>query len=243
MLDSTTKSTVIMKTKGFILAIAMVITTISTVVGQNQNIEWGIKAGPNYSTTTSELDSEYIFGYHAGFVAELKIAPKFSIQPELFYSLEGGRTSFDFSFEEMSIAYEEKAKLGYLNLPIMMKYFVTPGLSIQAGPQVGYLLSAKSNYEIATNFLGFPINESGTEDIKGDLKKISLGLNFGLGYEFQNNIFLQARYVLGLNDISNFDEETGDDSEEGFEEEFEELEGDMEKLKISGFQLSIGFIF
>ena len=75
------------------------------------------------------------------------------------------------------------------------------------------------------------MNESGTEDIKDELKKFSFGLNFGLGYEF-SKVFLQARYHLGLSDINDFQEDPDD-----------EFEVDYEKIKNSGFQLSVGYKF
>lgn len=114
-----------------------------------------------------------------------------------------------------------------------MKYYVLPSFSLQAGPQIGYLVSANNEYESTSKFPGeAQVNESGTEDIKEELKKISLGLNLGLGYEFQNNLSLQARYHLGLSDISDYEEEMGED-----------FEGELEKIKNSGFQVSLGYKF
>lgn len=218
-----------MKLKNLVLAGGMLFAGITTAVAQD--INWGVKGGLNYSTLTSEMEPDHIFGYHAGLTAEFRIAPKFALQPELLYSLEGAHSEIEFSDEEFSFYSDQKIKLGYINLPVMAKYFVTPALSLQAGPQVGYLVSAKNEYEIASDFPDdFGMNESGTADIKDELKKISLGLNFGLGYEFQK-LFLQARYHMGLTNISDF---------EDFDEEFE---GEMEKIKNAGFQFSVGYKF
>lgn len=219
-----------MKTKKLILAGAFVLAAFSTA--QAQDINWGIKAGANYSKISSEIEPDYIFGYHAGVIAEFKLSPNFALQPELLYSLEGARSEFDFSEEGFTFSSDQKIKLGYINLPVMLKYFATPGLSFEAGPQVGYLVSGKNEYEISSNFPDdFGMNEKGTEDIKDELKKISLGVNFGLGYEFQNNFFLQARYHLGVSDISDFEEDS------------EDMEGEFEELKNRSFQLSVGYKF
>lgn len=220
-----------MKIKNLLLTGAMIFAGITTTTAQD--INWGIKAGVNYSTISSEIEPDYIFGYHAGLTAEFKLSPKFALQPELLYSLEGARSEFEFSEEGFTFSSDQKIKLGYINLPVMAKYFVTPGLSLQAGPQIGYLVSAKNEYEISSNFSeDFDMNESGTADIKDEVKKIALGLNFGLGYEFQNNLFLQARYHVGLTDISDFEEDMGDD-----------FEGEIDELKNSGFQFSVGYKF
>ncbi|RZJ55928.1 MAG: PorT family protein, partial [Flavobacterium sp.] len=37
--------------------------------------------------------------------------------------------------------------LSYLNVPIMAKYYVIEKLSLEAGPQIGFLLSAKNQVD------------------------------------------------------------------------------------------------
>ncbi|WP_029033197.1 porin family protein [Salinimicrobium terrae] len=222
-----------MKTKNLFLAVLMLFTTFTAALAQNSN--FGIKAGANYSTLSGNTGGEtnYLPGFHAGFTSEFRLSPIFSLQPELLYSLVGIQVEYDYSIGEATFSSDQKIKLGYIHLPVMVKYFVLPSISLQAGPQIGYLASAKNVYESASTFPGEPeMRESGTEDIKDQLKEISLGLNFGLGYEFQNNLFLQARYHVGLSDISDYDQE--------MEEDFE---GELDKIKNSGFQVSLGYKF
>lgn len=217
-----------MKTKNLFLAAAILFAGFTTAVAQEVN--WGIKAGANYSTISSDMDPDYLFGFHAGVVAEIPLSAKFSLQPELLYSLEGAKSEFSFEEEGFSISSEQEIRLGYINLPVMAKYFVTPALSLQAGPQIGYLVNAEIDYEISSNFPE-DFTESGTEDIKDDLKKTSFGVNFGLGYDFSNKLFVQARYHLGLSDISDF------------EEQDDEFEVEYEEIKNQGFQVSLGYKF
>ncbi len=216
-----------MITKKLLLAGAFLFAGISSTLAQE--VQWGVKAGANYSTVTSEEDVDYLLGFHAGVIAELPLSAKFSVQPELLYSLEGAKSEYNFEEEEWIIHSKDKLKLGYINLPVMAKYEVTPGLSLEAGPQIGFLLSAKDEYEISANFPE-DVQESGTEDVKDQLKDFSFGLNFGAGYEFQNNLFLQARYHLGLSEINDFDGE-------------DQRLGDPDKVQNRGFQLSLGYKF
>lgn len=219
-----------MKTKNLFLAGALVIAAFSTVQGQEKNL--GVKAGVNYTNLTSQMEPDPVFGFHVGLTSEFKIAPDFTLQPELLYSMEGARSEISYSEEEFTFSSDQKIKLGYINLPLMAKYYVRPGFSFQAGPQLGYLVSAKNEFEVYSNFSeDFMMDESGTVDIKDELTKFSFGLNFGLGYEFYNNLFLQARYHIGLTDISNFGEE------------MEDLEGELDELKNKGFQVSVGYKF
>lgn len=215
-----------MKTKN-LLAGALLFAGIFSSIAQE--VQWGIKAGANYSTVTSEEDVDYLFGFHAGAVAEFPLSAKFSLQPELLYSLEGAKTEYNFEDQGFTIHSKDKLKLGYINLPVMAKYAVTPGFSLEAGPQIGYLVSAKDDYEISSNFPE-DFEESGTEDVKDQLKDFSFGFNFGAGYEFQNKLFLQARYHLGLSELSDIDEE-----DQGL--------GDPDKVQNRGFQLSLGYKF
>lgn len=221
-----------MKTKKLFLAGAMLFMTFSGALAQQS--QFGIKAGVNYSTLSGNDmgETDYLPGFHAGLIAEFKLSPKFALQPELLYSLEGAESSLDMEIDEFFFSSEQKLKLGYINLPVMAKFYVSEDFSFQAGPQVGYLVSAKNEYEFSSNFSeDFDMNESGTEDIKEELKKISFGLNFGMGYEF-SNLFLQARYHLGLSDISDYQPDPNDD-----------MDLEFEKIKNSGFQLSVGYKF
>lgn len=221
-----------MKTKILFSAISLLFTTFNTALAQDES--FGVKAGINYSTQSGNEGGEidYLIGFHAGLISEFRLFQKFSLQPELLYSLEGGQANYDYSIGEANFSSEQKFKLGYINLPVMGKYYVIPALSLQAGPQIGYLISARREYDSSSLLPGKPVSrESGTEDLKHELKKISLGLTFGLGYEFQNNIFLQARYYLGLSDINNYDDQV------------DEFELDFENIRNRGFQLSLGYQF
>ena len=119
-----------------------------------------------------------IFGEKSGFTVNPGFgigSEKFSFQPEIMYSRQG------YSFGDDIVA------LNYLNIPLMGKYYITKGFSVEAGPQIGFLLSAK--------------NEK--TDVKDLFNTFDFGLNFGLGYKFENGLNFGARYNLGLTDINN----------------------------------------
>lgn len=220
-----------MKTTNLFLAIFISLMSFSAAMAQQA--DFGIKAGANYSTLSGNEvgETDYLVGFHVGLIAEYQLSPKFALQPELLYSMEGAESSIDMQLDEFFIKSEQELRLGYINLPVMAKFYATEGLSLQAGPQIGYLVSAKNKYEMSTNFEDMDMNMSGTEDMKDDLKKISFGLNFGLGYDINEKLFLQARYHLGLSDISDY------------EEQEDEMDMEFEKIKNQGFQVSVGYKF
>lgn len=149
-----------------------------------QDINFGAKAGVNIATITGDdLDSfSSRTAFHLGFVAEIGITETFSFQPELLYSAQGSDYSED--------SFEGSLKVDYLNLPLMAKFYVAEGFSLEAGPQVGFLLSAKDVYD------------DGEDDWKDITKGIDFGLNFGVGYKLESGLNFGARYNLGLSDLN-----------------------------------------
>ena len=148
-----------------------------------QDVKFGLKAGVNFATIAGDdsggIDSRTAF--HAGGMVEIMISDKFAFQPELLYSAQG------FQVEGID------AKIDYLNVPLMAKFFVAEGFSLEVGPQVGFLVSAKV----------------GPEDVKDFVKGIDFGVNAGLGYQLDNGLNFSARYNLGLSNIN--DGEGSDD--------------------------------
>ena len=196
-----------------------------------QEVSFGGKAGVNFATVTGdETDGiESRTAFHVGVVAEIMISDKFSFQPELLYSAQGAKDSYSESESvggfEYSYTEEVERKMDYLNLPLMAKYYVTDGLSIEAGPQIGFLLSSKEEYSYTENFDGEV--ESGSEevDFKDFTSGIDFGLNFGLGYKLENGLNFGARYNLGLSNVNDF---------EG---------SDNMKNQNGVFQISVGYFF
>ena len=160
-----------------------------------QDVNFGAKAGVNFATINSDNFDSFTSrtAFHLGFVAEIVITETFSFQPELMYSAQGADYSEEF--------FDGSVKLDYLNLPLMAKYYVAEGFSLEVGPQIGFLLSAKDK--------GDSDGVSYDEDIKEFIKGIDFGVNFGAGYKLDNGLNFGARYNLGLTDVNDAYEEGG----------------------------------
>ena len=169
-----------------------------------QEVKFGAKAGLNLATIagdeTDDLDSRTSF--HFGAVAEIMISEKFSVQPELLYSAQGAKSTFEDEFEKE----EATVKLDYINIPIMAKYYVAEGFSIEAGPQIGFLMNAEVEFDY-TDKEDPEFSESGTQDLKDEIKGIDFGFNLGLGYKMESGLNFGARYNLGLSDLWDVDNE------------------------------------
>jgi hypothetical protein len=162
----------------------LLLVTALTVFGlanvHSQDIHLGAKVGINfasiYGDNTGDLDPITSL-VNFGVVAEMPFSEKLSFQPELMYSIQG------YSIGEDVVA------LNYLNLPLMGKYYLSKGFSVEAGPQIGFLLSGK--YEDV--------------DVKDNFKTIDFGVNLGLGYKLNNGLNFGARYDFGLSNINGVD--------------------------------------
>ncbi len=161
----------------------LLLVTAITILGlahvNAQDVEFGIKGGLNFATITGDNTSknQTVTAFNFGAMAEIKISDKFSLQPELLYSGQGYDTDID---TEGIIA------LNYLNIPVIAKYYVTKKLNLEAGPQIGFLLSTKG----------------GTKDYKDLFKTTDFGVNMGIGYKLDSGLNFGARYVLGLSNIN-----------------------------------------
>lgn len=88
----------------------------------------------------------------------------------------------------------------------MAKYYIIERLSIEAGPQIGFLVSAKRDYDYTESFNGevtYTESEDGA-DIKDSFHPIDFGLNFGAGYRLGSGLNFSARYNLGLVNIAKY---------------------------------------
>ena len=158
------------------ILLVAVLAVLGFVSGNAQEVKFGAKAGLNFASVRGENSDVYdtVTAFNLGAVAEIPLSEKISFQPEVLFSGQG------YSFGN------DIAALNYLNVPLMGKYYVTKGLSLEAGPQVGFLLSAKTD----------------NADVKNLFKKIDFGVNAGLGYKLENGLNFSARYNLGLSNIS-----------------------------------------
>ncbi len=158
--------------------------------------QFGVKAGMNVSSLSDDAslsDQGSKIGFNAGVFMNAPLAENFSIQPELMYSQMGEK----YNQTILGTTYARSRHLDYITVPVMFQYNATPGLYLEAGPELGLLVSAKNKYTNETN--NSTINES--SNYKDDLNGFNFGLGLGAGYYFTPQIGVTARYVAGLTDI------------------------------------------
>lgn len=184
-----------------------------------EEIQFGVKAGVNFAKLTGDdvEDADGRTGLHFGGVVEIPISEKFSIQPELVYSQQG--------LQQDDNDGEWKLKLDYLNVPVFAKFYVADGFSLEAGPQFGFNLSAKSELQVE----GFDGEEISVieRELEDQVEGFDFGFGLGAAYKMETGLFFQARYTLGLTSVY-------EGSDEGL------FQDDLNNSVLS---LSVGFMF
>ena len=161
--------------KLFLLAIAVICFSVSS---NAQGIRFGVKGGLNLANFNElkagnvEVDTDSRTGYHIGAVLQLSIAETFAIQPEVLYSAQG---TDDFDVD-------------YLKIPILAKLKFAKFLSVEAGPQFGFVVN--DGIKDALRSLQSNI-EAESFDLSG---AVGAGVEFG-------PFFGQLRYNFGLTDV------------------------------------------
>ncbi|MDO6433483.1 porin family protein [Flavitalea sp. BT771] len=130
---------------------------------------------------------------HGGVFLSLPLGKKWVFQPELVYSSQGATARPE---KDYLVSATEDYRLGYLNLPLLIKYKLPVGFFVETGPQVGFLLSAKTNETMVGDVNTVRYN------IKNQLKSTDLSWTLGAGYCSPFNVGFDVRYNLGLSNIN-----------------------------------------
>ena len=150
----------------------------------------GLKGGVNVSNMAIEEAGNKL-GLQGGVFAEF-IFNNFAIQPELLFSMQGAK----FSEVENGISNNAFLKNNYVNIPLMAKYYIFDGFCIEAGPQLGLLLSAKVKVKVSGR------SKPETGNYKSMLNNFDFSFNLGASYLIPNTpLGFYVRYSLGITDI------------------------------------------
>jgi hypothetical protein len=128
------------------------------------------------------------------------LSESLAIQPEIYYSAMGAKNG------------DAKANLGYVSIPLLLRFNFNEMVNIHIGPQFGILTSAKFK------------NDDVSIDAKDQYKDLDVGGTIGLGLDF-GPFNAGLRYYQGFADI-------GEDNSILF---------DNDKVTNSALQLFVGF--
>lgn len=169
----------LMKTKLSFLSLLLcsMIASAQPETQLGNTVSFGVKGGLNFANIGGDASGvEYKPDFHVGLFLIDKKSETFAIMPEIVFSRQGAQAS---ASNKIKINYS------YINIPLMLSYFPTEQVFLQAGPQLGILVEGKIT------------DGTDTQNIKDQLNNIDFGLGFGIGGNFERSI-ISARYNLGI---------------------------------------------
>lgn len=134
-------------------------------------------------TSAPGVDKKTRVGLIAGVEGEYYINSWFSAAVGVNYAQQGWK------FKGGDV--KTTTKLDYLNVPIVANFYVTPGLALKTGVQMGFLMSAKQE----------------STDIKDNCNKLNISIPIGISGEYNDFVF-DARYNIAVSKVNKH----GDDS-------------------------------
>lgn len=152
-----------------------------------QSFHFGLKAAADIHKIDGQaFKQEYNLGYSVGAFAEIGLPGKIGLQPEIYFSQVNPKTETNssavYGFNNIT-----KAKLSYLNIPVLLNFKIVPMVSLQLGPQFGILTDKSKN-----------ILQNGQNAFKSGDVGIAAGLQVNVA-----KIKIFGRYVAGINDVDN----------------------------------------
>ena len=232
-----------------IILLLLLVSTKSLLAQGDREITYGLFAGGIYSSMSNlpdvivpkgiyegyTLNEEGKFGGTAGLVINWKYPyAKVSIQTEISYSGQGTDLNYE---DNEGLKYKMTFGYSYINVGAQFKYYPVEGFYIGAGPYVGFNI-ASDNIKYTSNAQEI-FGNSGAyfepdANVQKVLKESLTGKNYfygmlALGYEFNSNLSIGARYTLGLTDALTTEENGHRYSEN--------------KNKINSISLIIGYSF
>ena len=165
-----------------ILTLVALTTTISFAQAQ-----FGIKAGFNSSAIgTSESESNEMMssriGLQFGGVATIPFTDAVQLRTGAIYNQKGA--TIDFLESDITLAID------YLEVPVDFAFMLGDGgFALSAGPYFAFLMSSKVKFD-------------GESEDFDDAKAMDVGLNFGVSFTIQESMIIDARYGMGLTNLS-----------------------------------------
>lgn len=148
-----------------------------------QGLDFGVKAGVNIAnqklTGDYDFDTKAIVSFHGGVFVVWMFTEQLGLQPELLLSMQGSKEK----------DYDYKIMTNYVAIPVLVRYNINEMFSVHAGPQFGFLVSAKEEFD------------GDKQDIKDDFKGTDVGIALGAEADFTEKIGVGARYIIGVTNV------------------------------------------
>jgi hypothetical protein len=142
-------------------------------------VSLGIRAGANLSNQKADESGDAKLGLFGGAYITGNLSESLAIQPEVYFSSMGAKDSDN---------SDNKIVLGYINIPLLLRFNFNEMVNVHLGPQFGILASAKAK------------NDDASIDVKNYYKDLDVGGVVGVGLDL-GPFNAGLRYYQGFTDV------------------------------------------
>jgi len=156
------------------------------------NLQFGLKAGANFSNVydskNQEFNSDFKVGFAAGAFLAIPIGKYIGLQPELLFSQKGYKSKGTF----LTMGYEFTHTANYIDVPILFALKPSANVTLLAGPQYSFLVKQKDVFKSGS----FTVDQEQTFQNDRSVLCFLGGIDFNLnlfvfsaraGWDLQNN--------------------------------------------------------
>ncbi|WP_295668036.1 porin family protein [uncultured Mucilaginibacter sp.] len=147
----------------------------------------GITGGLNVANTVDAYNSNFstaaIAGFNAGLFLDLPLVYPLSFEPEILYSQKG--------YAAVTTYGNFTQRSNYIDIPLLLKFKLSPTFNILVGPQVAIPVSMTNTYDN-----GFDVTAQQYYNTYGE-KTILDGV-VGVSFDLSRDVELRARYTIDL---------------------------------------------
>ena len=176
---------------GIISASSFLLSTSGIAQNQN-NSRLGIKGGFNVTNliANNTESSDIKLGINGGVFLRVAISDLFSFQPELIYTMKGGKLEYN-NF----VNGTAKISMNYLEVPLLAVLNITENINLQGGIYLASLsdVRVKNKGDIGSYNFEEELN-------KDNFKSFDYGLACGIGGDF-DRLSVGIRYDYGVRSI------------------------------------------
>ncbi|MGU3373678.1 porin family protein [Chryseobacterium sp. M5A1_1a] len=191
-----------MKKNIFFVVLLAVSTFINAQKTPDKPISFGVKGGytlSNMKVYDASFKSKSSF--YVGVLAEYPLSPKLGIQGEIQYTQLGGKDLYPwYQVIGNQIVYMGEREYDYqinqIQVPVSLKYYFIPNLSVSAGINLGFTASTKI---VVKDSMGNTYEEADNND---GIKKMMIFPFVSTEYKINKNIFVDARYNFNFFETS-----------------------------------------
>lgn len=205
-------------TKGLLFKKVSVLLLVVTLFwASNLTAKFGIKGGLcladlHLSHTEGFWKWETMKSFQVGAYFTINISDTFSLQPEFYYVVKGAKVNEPIiDISGATIELDMETKLGYIEIPILLKFTmpvygkILPG--IFTGPYVAFRISAEAAVNAPLVMDGQVIGEKEIEGAldEEEFRKLDFGLVVGgfieIGLGRASHLVFDIRYTFGAIDV------------------------------------------